>query len=91
MTAPQDEQELRAEIEQTREDLGRAVEQLAAKADVKGLARARAARLAGQARSMAAQVRAKAASTAEDERAPLVAAAVAVVAAFLAVLLWRKP
>src|SRR5689334_20033823 len=38
---PQEEQELQQEIEQTREQLGETVEQLAAKADVKGRAQAK--------------------------------------------------
>jgi cobalamin biosynthesis Mg chelatase CobN len=55
-----DEQELRAEIEQTREQLGQTVEQLAAKADVKGRMRAKAAQLTGRAKGKTAQARAKA-------------------------------
>lgn len=57
---PVDEAELRLEIEQTREQLGETVEQLAAKTDVKGRARAKAAELAGQAKSTTAQARAQA-------------------------------
>ena len=57
--APGDAQQLREEIERTREDLGTTVEQLVAKADVKGRAQARAAELARQvtwqARSVMAQ------------------------------------
>ena len=48
---PVDEAELRQEIERTREQLGETVEQLAAKTDVKGRARAKAAELAGRAKS----------------------------------------
>ena len=59
--APGDEQELRAEIEQTREQLGQTVEQLAAKTDLKARARAKAAGLTGSIKSTTAQVRAKAA------------------------------
>jgi hypothetical protein len=58
---PEDEQELRHEIEQTREQLGETVGQLVAKADVKGRARAKAARLAGWVKGSTAQLRAKAA------------------------------
>jgi hypothetical protein len=43
-----DEQELREDIEQTRARLGETVERLAAKADVKGQARAKAAELTGR-------------------------------------------
>jgi uncharacterized protein DUF3618 len=58
---PPQEQALRQEIEQTRERLGATVEQLAAKTDVKGRARAKAAGLTGQVKGKTAQLRAKAA------------------------------
>jgi cobalamin biosynthesis Mg chelatase CobN len=57
---PGDEQELREEIEQTRELLGETVEQLAAKTDVKARARAKAADLTGRVKDKTAQARAKA-------------------------------
>jgi hypothetical protein len=60
-TVPGDEQELRQEIEQTREQLGEAVEQLIAKADLKGRARAKAARLTKRVKGSTARVRTKAA------------------------------
>jgi cobalamin biosynthesis Mg chelatase CobN len=59
-TAPDDEQELRHEIEQTREQLGETVEQLAAKTDVKSQARAKAAAVTGRVKDKTAQIRAKA-------------------------------
>ena len=59
---PVDEAELRQEIERTREQLGETVEQLAAKTDVKGRARAKAAELAGRAKSTTAQARTQAAT-----------------------------
>jgi cobalamin biosynthesis Mg chelatase CobN len=59
-TAPDDEQELRHEIEQTREQLGETVEQLAAKTDVKSRARAKAAAVTGRVKDKTAQIRAKA-------------------------------
>jgi hypothetical protein len=63
-----DAQQLTEEIERARERLGAAVEQLAAKADVKGRARAQAADLAERARSAGAkagrQAAARAGSTA---------------------------
>ncbi len=66
---PDDAQQLREEIERTREHLGETVEQLAAKVDVKGRAQARAAELAGQvtwqARSVVAQGREQAAAGAQ--------------------------
>ena len=43
---PHDEQELRVEIDKTREQLGKTVEQLAAKADIKSQARVKAKDLA---------------------------------------------
>ena len=52
-----DARELEHEIEQTREQLGDTVEQLAAKADIKRLARAKAAELAGRMKIAAARVR----------------------------------
>jgi cobalamin biosynthesis Mg chelatase CobN len=59
-TAPDDEQELRHEIEQTREQLGETVEQFAAKTDVKSHARAKAAAVTGRVKDKTAQIRAKA-------------------------------
>ena len=56
-----DEQELRQEIERTREQLGETVEQLAAKTDVKARGRAKTADLAGQVKATAARARATAA------------------------------
>ncbi len=66
--APQNEQQLRAEIEQTREELGETVEQLAAKIDVKGRARARTAELTGRVKDKAVQARATAAARATEAR-----------------------
>jgi len=57
VTAP----ELQQEIERTRERLGETVEQLAAKADVKALARAKAADVKAQAQAKAAEMKASAA------------------------------
>ena len=58
---PEDEQELRAEIEQTREQLGQTVEQLAAKADVKARARAKMGEMTGKLKGKTAQARGQAA------------------------------
>src|SRR5579859_1644455 len=63
-TVPDDEQELREDIEQTRGRLGETVERLAAKADVKSQARAKAAEVAGRAKNAAATSRTKAAEVA---------------------------
>ena len=66
---PDNEQELRAEIEQTREELGETVEQLAAKVDVKGRARAKTAELTGRVKDKAVQARASAAARATEVHA----------------------
>jgi Protein of unknown function (DUF3618) len=54
--------ELRQDIERTRERLGETVEQLAAKADVKSQAKARAAELAGRVKTRTAHARERAAT-----------------------------
>lgn len=59
---PVDERELQREIERTREQLGDTVEQLAAKADVRGQAKAKAAQLTGRLRSAVGQASGKAAA-----------------------------
>jgi chromosome segregation ATPase len=71
-------QELKAEIEQTREQLGQTVEQLAAKADVKSQARAKMAALTGQAKSKAAQARTQAAGRSAGARSQVAGKAVLV-------------
>lgn len=59
---PDDLEQLRAEIEQTREHLGDTVDQLAAKADVKAQAQAKAADLTQRAKDTAGQARQHAAT-----------------------------
>lgn len=81
-TVPDDEREFREHIEQTREQLGQTVQQLAAKMDVKGMARAKAAELTGQ-------VKGRTVAIAKERRAPLAVAA-AVLLAGCAGLLWWK-
>jgi Protein of unknown function (DUF3618) len=56
--------DLQQDIERTRASLGETVEQLAAKADVKAQAKAKAADLAGRVKTKAAQARQQAASQA---------------------------
>jgi hypothetical protein len=68
---PVDEAELRQEIERTREQLGETVDQLAAKTDVQGRARAKAAELAGRAKSTAGQARTQAATQVSTVRGQL--------------------
>ena len=68
---PVDEAGLKQEIERTREQLGETVDQLAAKTDVKGRARAEAAELAGRAKSTTAQARTRAATQVSSLRGQL--------------------
>jgi succinyl-CoA synthetase beta subunit len=56
MTAPENAEEIQQEIEQTREHLGQTVEQLAAKADVKARARAKAGEMRARAQDKAAEL-----------------------------------
>lgn len=67
-TVPENEQELRQEIEQARERLGDTVQQLVAKTDVKARARAKAAGLTGRVKDNAALARSKAAGRGADAR-----------------------
>jgi hypothetical protein len=61
--APDDpRQQLEQEIERTREQLGETVQELAARADVKSRARAKAAEVAGRVKSMTVQARKNAAA-----------------------------
>lgn len=95
-----DVQQLRREIELTRARLGAAVGQLAARADVKGRARARAAELAGRIKGAAARGRhaapgsarqalSRGASTAREHRAPISVAAGALLAV-AALAIWQR-
>ncbi|HWG60785.1 MAG TPA: DUF3618 domain-containing protein [Streptosporangiaceae bacterium] len=59
-SVPDDADELRQDIERTRDRLGETVEELAAKADVKSRAKAQAAELAGRLQTKAAQARTQA-------------------------------
>ena len=67
-TAPENEQELRHEIEQTRERLGDTVELLVAKTDIKGRAQAKVAGLAGRVKGKAVPARSKATDRAANAR-----------------------
>ena len=71
-TTPDDPQELERKIERTREQLGQTVELLAAKADVKGRAQAKATELSERIKSKAGQVRQKAAARGGSVRGQLV-------------------
>jgi hypothetical protein len=60
----EEQAELKQEIERTREQLGETVEALAAKADVKAQARAKASQVTGRLKSKSAQAKQQAAATA---------------------------
>ena len=70
-TVPENEQELRQEIEQTRERLGDTVEQLVAKTDIKGRAQAKVAGLAGRVKGKAVPARSKATDRAANARSQI--------------------
>jgi len=83
--------ELRQEIEQTRQNLGETVDELAAKADVKARARAKAAEAKARARdkvtAVSGQVRR---SQAVQRRWPVAVAAGVLVAGVVAIWQWKK-
>jgi chromosome segregation ATPase len=68
---PDDEQELREEIERTREQLGETVQALAAKADAKARMQDKADQLTGRLKTKADQARQQAAAQAERVRRQL--------------------
>ena len=67
-----DPEQLKAEIEQTREQLGRTAEQLVAKTDVKARAQAKVSDLTERAKDATTQVRRQAAAQADSARSQLV-------------------
>jgi small-conductance mechanosensitive channel len=69
--SPDDPEQLLAAIEQTREELGRTVEQLVAKTDVKARAQAKVSDLAQRAKDATSQVRHQAAAQAGSARSQL--------------------
>lgn len=84
---PEDEQQLKQEIEQTREELGHTVAALAAKADVKARARAKAAALAARVKGSGLS---DAGQAARQRMVPLAGAGVALIVGLIAVRRWRK-
>jgi Protein of unknown function (DUF3618) len=99
MSAPESAPEIHAEIERTREDLGRTVEELAAKADVKARAKDKVAGMKATAQGKAVQLRDKAAempgqlqrSEIVQRRWPLaLAAAGGLVIGSVLIWRWRK-
>ncbi|HEX3964215.1 MAG TPA: DUF3618 domain-containing protein [Trebonia sp.] len=96
-----DAQQLREEIERTREHLGATVEQLAAKVDVKSRAQASAAELAGRVKDAAAKAQqavpgsarqaiSRGASATRARWVPLAVPAGAAVLAVAAVAIWQR-
>lgn len=99
-SAGDDAQQLREEIELTREHLGATVEQLAAKLDVKSRAQAEAAELTARLKRVGTRARQTAPGyahqavtqgkkTAREQRVPLAVAA-GVVAVAVALLIWQR-
>jgi hypothetical protein len=89
MSSGQTEDQLRADIERTRQQLGETAEVLAAKADVKAQAKRKANRLKDQATARAHQVREQAAGGWLSSPSALASAA-AVVFAAIAIAAWRR-
>jgi hypothetical protein len=94
-TVPENEQELRQEIEQTREQLGDTVELLVAKTDIKGRAQAKVAGLAERVKGKSApegfrRTVTKGADTAREYRVSLAAALFALGSGYLAFRLWPR-
>jgi Protein of unknown function (DUF3618) len=100
--APMTTPEIQQEIDRTRERLGETVEELAAKADVKARAQAKAADVKAQAQAKAVEAKTKAQAKAGElsgqvrrsevvqRRWPLAVAAGVLVASAVAVWRWRK-
>ena len=90
MTMPDSASEIQREIEQTREHLGQTVEQLAAKADVKARARAKADEMRAAAQDKAAELSSRVRqSQTMRYRWPLAVTATGLVAV-AAALVWRR-
>jgi small-conductance mechanosensitive channel len=71
--SPDDPEQLRAQIEQTREELGQTAEQLVAKTDVNARAQAKVTDLTQRAKDATSQVRRQAAAQAGSARSQLAA------------------
>ena len=84
-------QEIQQEIERTRDHLGDTVDELAARADMKARARAKAAEAKARAQEMAAQVSGRMAdSGALQRRWPAAVAVGVVIAGSVALWRWKK-
>jgi hypothetical protein len=91
--SPDDTEQLKAQIEQTREHLGRTAEQLVAKVDVKARTQARVTDLTQRAKDATSQVQAQAPMAlklASKHRTKLIIAAGVLVAGALAVTIWSR-
>jgi len=85
------QEEIQQEIERTREHLGETVEELAAKADVKARAQAKAADVKAQAQAKATELSGQVRrSPVVQRRWPLAVAAGVLVAGSLVIWRWRK-
>jgi Protein of unknown function (DUF3618) len=83
--------ELQHEIEQTRQRLGETVDELAAKADMKARARAKAAEAKARARTTAVDVSGRVRRSQMVRRSwPVALAAGAVIAGSVAIWRWRR-
>jgi succinyl-CoA synthetase beta subunit len=90
MTGPDSASEIQREIEQTREHLGQTVEQLAAKADVKTRARAKAGEIRARAQDKTAELSKQVRQSQMTQyRWPLAVTATGLLA-IAAGLLWRR-
>ena len=88
-SAPADPDRLKAEIEQTRQDLGETASALVAKTDVKARVRAKAADVAGRTTALAGTARDRVATTVRRP-VPVAVIAAAVSAATVALVLIRR-
>jgi len=79
--------EIQQEIDRTRERLGETVDELAARADLKARARAKAAEMKDRAAEVSGRVRQ---SQAVQRRWPAAAVAAGALVAGAAVLIWRR-
>lgn len=85
---PVDARQLEAEIERTREQLGQTVQELAARADVKSRARAKATEVSERLKVTTARVRGNAG--ARDHWMPVTMAAAVLALDYLAIRQWQR-
>jgi hypothetical protein len=90
LPSPDDPEQLKTAIEQTRDELGRTLEQLVAKTDVKARAQAKASELSRRAKDATTQVRRQGVEGARTYRTPLIIAVGALIAGAVVVGIWRR-